>query len=92
MLGFMSGRRHNVDRVAAKHVLLSFRFAIIAALLATDIAMSIRLMYNGEKHSTQVAAYAMIALLVCLSLLIDCSPHLPSAAQISVSVQTHITV
>jgi hypothetical protein len=92
LLGFMSGRRHNVDRVAAKHVLLSFRFAIIAALLATDIAMSIRLMYNGEKHATQVAAYAMIALLVCLSMLIDCSPHLPSAAQISVSVQTHITL
>ncbi len=36
--GFLSSKRYGLDRVAVKHVALSFRFAIFVTLLATDAA------------------------------------------------------
>jgi hypothetical protein len=88
-LAFISSNRNGLDQVAVKHVLCSFRFAIITTLLAMDVALSIRLVYTRDKHPTQVAAYAVTCTFFCLCILMDCSPHLPPAAQISVSVNTH---
>jgi hypothetical protein len=42
MFGFLSSKRNGLDRVAVKHVALSFRFAIFVTLLATDVALSVR--------------------------------------------------
>jgi hypothetical protein len=66
--------------------LLSFRFLIIAFLLAIDIFLSIRLVITSDKHVTEVVASALSQLLFCLSILLDCSPHLPPAVQIVISV------
>ena len=86
LFGFLSSKRYNLDRVAAKHVLLSFRFLIIAFLLAIDIFLSIRLVITSDKHITEVVASALSRLCFCLCILVDCSPHLPPAVQIVISV------
>jgi hypothetical protein len=86
VLGFLSSKRYNLDRVAAKHVLLSFRFLIIAFLLAVDIFLSIRELFTSNKQITEVIASALSLLCFCLCILMDCSPHLPPAVQIFISV------
>lgn len=88
MLGFMSSKRNGLDRLAVKHVLLSFRFAIIATLLVLDVALQARLVYTSNKHPSQVVGYAVTVLFFCLCILIDCSPHFPSTVQIFASVNT----
>jgi hypothetical protein len=85
-LGFASSKRYNLDRVAAKHVLLSFRFLIIAFLLAIDIFLSIRLVITSDKHVTEVIAYVLALPFFCMTILADCSPLLPPAVQIFISV------
>jgi hypothetical protein len=40
--GYLSSKRYGLERVAVKHVALSFRFAIFVTLLATDVALSVR--------------------------------------------------
>jgi hypothetical protein len=85
-LGFMSSKRYGLDRVAVKHVALSFRFAIFVALLATDVALSTRQVYTIDKHPLSVVASALSSLLFCLCILLDCSPHLPPWVQIFISV------
>jgi hypothetical protein len=84
LLGFLSSKRYGLDRVAAKHVALSFRFAIFVTLLATDIALTISQVY---RHPTSAVAYAFTALLLCLCILLDCSPHVPPSVQIYISVR-----
>jgi hypothetical protein len=86
MLGFLSSKRYGLDRVAVKHVALSFRFAIFVALLATDVALSSREVYTIDRHPMAVVAYALSTLLFCLCILLDCSPHLPPWVQILISV------
>jgi hypothetical protein len=85
-LGFLSSKRYGLDRVAVKHVALSFRFAIFVTLLATNVALSSREVYTIEKHPLTVVAYALSTLLFCLCILLDCSPHLPPWVQIFISV------
>ena len=85
-LGFVSSKRYGLDRVAVKHVALSFRFAIFVTLLATDVALSSREVYTIDKHSLTVVGYALSSLLLCLCILLDCSPHLPPSVQIYISV------
>jgi hypothetical protein len=85
-LGFASSKRYNLDRVAVKHVLLSFRFLIIAFLLAIDISLNIRLVITSDMHVTDVIAYVLAVLFFCLCILMDCTPHLPPAVQILISV------
>jgi hypothetical protein len=86
IFGFLSSKRYNLDRVAAKHVLLSFRFLIIAFLLAIDISLSIRQVFTNDKHVTEVIAHVLALPFFCMTILVDCSPHLPPAVQIFISV------
>ncbi len=88
-LGFLSSKRYNLDRIAAKHVLLSFRFTIIAALHAMDVALTLRLVFTSDKHLTEVIALGLMVVIFCLCILLDCSPHLPPAVQIFISVCAH---
>ena len=87
MLGFLSSKRYGLDRVAAKHVALSFRFAIFVTLLATDFALSVREVYTIDKPPTYVVGIAFSALFFCLCILLDCSPHVPPSVQIYISVR-----
>jgi hypothetical protein len=89
ILSFLSSKRYGLDRVAAKHVALSFRFAFIVALLATDVALSARRVYTIGRHPTEAGANALMGLAFCLFVLLDCSPHLPALAQIFISVNAH---
>jgi hypothetical protein len=84
--GFLSSKRYGLDRVAVKHVALSFRFAIIVTLIATDVALSSRQVYTIDMHPLSVVGYAFASLLFCLCILLDCSPHLPPSVQIHISV------
>jgi hypothetical protein len=86
MVSFISSKRYGLDRVAVKHVALSFRFAIFVTLLATGVALSIREVYTIDLHPLSVVASTFLALLFCLSILLDCSPHLPPSVQIFISV------
>jgi hypothetical protein len=85
-LGFLSSKRYGLDRVAVKHVALSFRFAIFVTLLATDLALSTREVYTIDQNPLSVVALADLSLLFCLCILLDCSPHLPPWVQIFISV------
>jgi hypothetical protein len=89
MLGFLSSKRYGLDRVAAKHVALSFRFAVIVALLATDVALEARAVYTVGSHPTVAVASVFLGLFFCLCVLLDCSPQLPPSAQIFFSVSAH---
>jgi hypothetical protein len=89
MLGLMSSRRWGFDRVAAKHVVMSFRFALFVSLFAIDFALSARLVLRGLKHTTQTAANTIGAVNFCISILLECSPQLPSSAQLFISVSQH---
>jgi hypothetical protein len=84
--GFLSSKRCGLDRVAVKHVALSFRFAVFVALLATDVALTSRSIHTSNLHPTTAVAYLFLMLFFCLCILLDCSPHLPPAAQILISV------
>jgi hypothetical protein len=66
--------------------LLSFRFLIIALFLAIDIFLSIRQVFTSDRQITEVVASALALLYFCLCILMDCSPHLPPAVQIVISV------
>ena len=89
MLGFLSSKRYGLDRVAAKHVALSFRFAVIVALLATDVALQARRVYTVGSHPARVVALVFVGLFFCLCVLLDCSPQMPPSAQIFLSVSAH---
>jgi hypothetical protein len=89
MLGFLSSKRYGLDRVAAKHVALSFRFAVIVALLATDVALTARRVYTIGLHPTVAFAFVFLGLAFCLCVLLDCSPQMPPSAQIFLSVSAH---
>jgi hypothetical protein len=89
MFGYMCSKINGLDRVAVKHVALSFRFAIIVALLATDTALSIRRVYINGSHPATCTANAVLSMLCCMCILLDCSPHLPPSVQIYVSVSAH---
>jgi hypothetical protein len=86
MFGFLSSKRYGLDRVAVKHVALSFRFAIFVTLLATGVALSSRQVYTIDRHPLSVVQVAFVALLFCLCILLDCSPQMPPSAQIYISV------
>jgi hypothetical protein len=94
---FLSGNRYNLDKVAAKHIATSFRFATCTFLLLQIVALDTRKAYLtstlpsteivGERiHFTQAAAVAVFALIFCTALLLDCVPHLPATAQFLISV------
>jgi hypothetical protein len=95
-LGFISSRHYNVDRVAVRHVVLSFRYMLIVVLTLQWIALEVRranlVVSQGlasiyDTTPWSVAAVTMLALCFCSCLLLDCSPHLPAAIQIIVTVR-----
>jgi hypothetical protein len=88
-LGFTSSSRYNFDRVAAKHVATSFRFATFIVLLAMFIALEARRAYLGIRSPLQTLAIAILCLFFCLCALIDCAPQFSAMFQIWVSVTTH---
>ena len=88
MLGFLSSKRYGLDRVAAKHVALSFRFAVIVALFATDVALVALGVYTNGRP-TETVALVFEGLFFCLCVLLDCSPQLPPSVQIFLSVNAH---
>jgi hypothetical protein len=87
MLGFLSSKRYGLDRVAVKHVALSFRFAIFVTLLATIFALNMREVYTIDTHPAYAVAIAFGAFFFCLCILLDCSPHLPPSVQTYISVR-----
>jgi hypothetical protein len=87
MLGLLSSKRYGLDRIAAKHVALSFRFGIFVTWLATDVALSMRQVHTLDMHPTLVVAAVLRNIFFCLCILLDCSPHLPPSVQIYISVR-----
>jgi hypothetical protein len=85
-LAVLSSRRHGLDRVAAKYVMSSFRFATCSVLLAQWICLYILEAYIGRIHPVQVAVTVVLALLFLECALLDCSPHFPASTQILISV------
>jgi hypothetical protein len=88
----LSSKRYGLDRVAAKHVTLSFRFAIIVTLLATDTALYIRAQYTFGAVSLIIYLCSIICrnILFLLCILLECSPHLPPSVQIYISVRARV--
>jgi hypothetical protein len=90
MLGFLSSKRYGLDRVAVRHVALSFRFAIFVTLLAADVALTIGEVFTIlDRHPTSAVAYTFTVLFFCMCILLDCSPQLPPMVQSYISVRAH---
>jgi hypothetical protein len=87
VLGFLSSKRYGLDRVAVRHVVLSFRFAIFVTLRALLLALNIREVYTIDAHPATVVGTAFTALYFCMCILLDCSPHVPPSVQIYISVR-----
>jgi hypothetical protein len=87
--GGLSSKRVGLDRIAVKHVAVSFRFFFLVTILGAKIAMFIRGVYQNGAHPATVVAAALVALLFCMCILLDCSPHLPPIVQIFISVNDH---
>jgi hypothetical protein len=96
-LGFISSKRYNLDRVAVKQVVLSFRFGVFVVLLAQWIMLDTRRAYlvihkmNESNHGYDttpwdVAAIVNLMGLFFTSVILDCSPHLPAIVQILLTV------
>jgi hypothetical protein len=87
MLGFLSSKRFKLDRVAAKHDVLSFRFVSIAMLLLTDVALLLWKTFTSQQSAwISFFGLPLVWVLLCCSLFLDCSLHLPPVAQIFISV------
>jgi hypothetical protein len=96
LLGFLSSKRHNLDEDAVKHVAMSFRFAIVFALLVLWIVLDARRAYlvatGANVFSYQTRLWSVPAIFVfcvfyLLFMLLDCIPQLPALAQILVTVR-----
>jgi hypothetical protein len=90
-MGFLSSKRRSVDRVALKHVALSFRFAIIAALLVFWVFLNARRAYltvnYGDATPWDTSAITVFCVLFLLTMLFDCIPQLPASTQIIATVR-----
>ena len=95
LLAFLSSKRYNLDRVAVRQLVLSFRFGIFIVLLSQWIFLETRrayLRYHEGQVSLyvstpwSVAAICVAVLFFVLCLLLDCSPHLPATSQIILTV------
>jgi hypothetical protein len=86
LLGYLSSRRYGLDRIAAKHLVLSFRFASCVVLCAVHVALSARHAYLYGEHSWRAAAVAILSVVILECALIDCSPHTPASVQYFLTV------
>ena len=96
IMGLFSSKQYNLDKEAVKHVALSFRFAIIAALLVLSIVLSSRRAYvvatgaNVIGYKTffwDTSALSVFFCIILLFMLFDCIPQLPALVQIVVTVR-----
>ena len=96
LLGFFSSKQYNLDKEAVKHVALSFRFAIIVALLVFRIFLSIRRAYvfatgadafGYRSNFWDTSAFSVFLFFFLFSMLFDCIPQLPALAQTLVTVR-----
>jgi hypothetical protein len=85
-LGFISSRRNTLDRVAARHVMTSFRFIVLALFLTAMISLGARTSHLGTTSPWQTASGAALSLIFLTCALLDCSPHLPAFSQTCISV------
>jgi hypothetical protein len=89
-LGFMCSKRYGLDRVAVRHVALSFRFTIFVTLLAADLSLTIREVFTiVHRHPASAVSSAFTLFFFVLCIMFDCSPHLPPMVQIYISVIAH---
>jgi hypothetical protein len=95
-LGFFTSKLYNLDKEAVKHVALSFRFAIIAALLVFLIFLNARRAYVvatganifGYKQTPwDTFAFLVFLFMFLFVMLFDCIPQLPALVQIVVTVR-----
>jgi hypothetical protein len=85
-MGFLSCKRYNLDKFAVKHVALSFRFLITAALLLYYLALQCRRMYIGQTSPMQPVAIALLLVFFFQTSLFECSPHFPPLCQFLATV------
>jgi hypothetical protein len=85
-LGFISSKRNTVDKVAAIHVISSFRFIVLALFLSVMIALGARTSHLGTTSAWQTVSGAVLSLIFLTCALLDCSPHLPAFSQTCISV------
>jgi hypothetical protein len=86
LLGYLSSRRHGLDRVAFKHVASSFRLSTCVVLVAGWIALSIRyVLISGHDPST-AAAVAILCLVFLECCFLECIPNMPASTQIYTTV------
>ena len=88
LLGFFSSRYHSFDRIAAKHVASSFRFAFCVLLCLVWISLYFRAAYIGQFSFSIFAGIVPIVPFFLLCLLGDCSPQLSVFVQLCISVRT----
>lgn len=88
-MGFFTCRRQNIDRVAAKHVVLSFRFLSCVGFLAAFIAISTLSAIAGRMLWLKVASRVMLTLPFFVCAMLDCSPRPSALTQFIISVRVH---
>lgn len=87
IFGFCTSKRYNFDRVAAKHVVSSFRFVVCATLLLMFVALESRNAHLNRESPYEAASCTVLALVFCATALFDCSPQFPVPSQIFISVR-----
>jgi hypothetical protein len=96
VLGFFSSKQYNLDKEAVKHVALSFRFAVIAALLSFGIILQIRRAYvvatganvfGYRQTPWDSPALSVFICIILFYMLFDCIPQLPALVQTLVAVR-----
>jgi hypothetical protein len=85
-MGFISSKRNNLDKVAASHVISSFRFLLVTLFLLSMIALSSRTSFIGITSPWQTLSAVVLSLIFLVCALLDCSPLLPPFSQTCISV------
>jgi hypothetical protein len=91
-LGFLSSRRHGLDKVAVKHVITSFRFAYCLVLHAGLVVLKFFETFlpsdstEERLHPLQPFSFVISTLLFFESALLDCSPHLSKSSHLLMAV------
>jgi hypothetical protein len=90
LLAYLSSERHGLDRVAAMHVAMSFRFLTCVLLLAVWIALTIHTLVHSPSDLSVffLCAQVLAALVFLQCALLDCSPQLHASAQLGLTVTT----
>jgi hypothetical protein len=82
----MSSNRYNVDRVAVKHVAMSFRYALCVLLLLQYNALNVRKAILQLDSAWTPPATALMSMLFLQSAFLDCCPNFSPTAHVFLSV------